>query len=376
MRPGPDQRPASLIRCAAPSPQTRRDVCRQLFLASSLPLLGGTLGGCTSFRAPVGGRDAALLLPLTGDAAPLGRNMARAASLVVVAGPNADAPPVHDTAGSAEGARRAAREALDAGARLLFGPLRADQTPAVLAEAGDRPVVTFSNDDRLAARGAFVMGLTPAQSVATVFSYARAQGVRRVAVVARPGPLGEASAKAARDLAAAGGLTLTAALLRDGAAGLASALRAAGGGLQPEAVFLPDGGAALIAFAEGLAGTGIRLMGGVQWGVLDVAGIPALEGAWFAAPPPDAFVPFLDTFEARFGESAGIVTALAHDAVLTAAELGGARALDRGGLTRPEGFAGALGRYRFLADGRCQRDLVVLTIEDGRIVTIGEVTGT
>ena len=103
-------------------------------------------------------------------------------------------------------------------------------------------------------------------------------------------------------------------------------------------------------------------------GRLDVAGVPALDGAWFAAPPPDVFVPFLDTFEARFGEPAGIVTALGHDAALTAAELGGARALNRGGLTRSEGFAGVLGRYRFLADGRCQRDLAVLTIEGGRIV--------
>ena len=148
--------------------------------------MGGTLGGCTSSLAPVGGRDAALLLPLTGDAASLGQNMARAASLVVVSGPGAGATPAYDTEGSAEGAGRAAREALDAGARMLLGPLRADQTPAVLAEAGNVPVVTFSNDDRLAKQGAFVMGMTPAQSVATVFSYARAQGIRRVALVARP----------------------------------------------------------------------------------------------------------------------------------------------------------------------------------------------
>jgi branched-chain amino acid transport system substrate-binding protein len=366
MRPGPSLRPS----------QTRRDLCRQLLFASTLPLLGGTLGGCASFRAPAGGRDAALLLPLTGDSAALGQAMSRAASLVVVSGPGAGAPPVYDTEGSAEGAQRAARKALDAGAQVLFGPLRADQTPAVLAEAGTAPVVTFSNDDRLAAQGAFVMGMTPAQSVATVFSYARAQGVRRVAVVARPGPLGEATAIAARDLAAAGGLTLTAVLLRDDAAGLASDLRAAGGGVAPEAVLLPDGGAAMVAFAESLAGAGPRLMGSVQWGVLDVAGIAALEGAWFAAPPPEAFVPFLDTFEARFGDSAGVVTALAHDAALAAAALGDARAMNRGGLIRPAGFSGALGKYRFLDDGRCQRDLVVLTIEKGRIVTIGEVTGT
>ena len=44
----------------------------------------------------------------------------------------------------------------------------------------------------VAGQGAFVMGITPAQSVAAAFSYARAQGVRRVAVVSAPGPLGEA----------------------------------------------------------------------------------------------------------------------------------------------------------------------------------------
>ena len=352
---------------------SRRDLCRQFAALAGLPLLSACAAGAGSLA---GGRDAALLLPLTGDVAGLGRNMARAASLVAVGAPDGSETPVFDTRDSVEGARMAARDALAGGARMLLGPLRADQTPAVLAEADGAPVVTFSNDDRLAAQGAFVMGLTPAQSVATAFSYARAQGVRRVALVARPDPLGEASALAAREIAAAGGLTLTAALLRASAGGIASEVRSASGGVAPDAVFLPDGGEALTAFAGALAGSVPRLMGGVQWGVLDVAGVAALEGAWFAAPPPDAFVPFLDRFEARFGEPAGIVTALGHDAALTAAFLGNSRRLSRAGLTRPEGFNGVLGHYRFLEDGRCQRDLAVLTIEGGQIVTIGEVTGT
>lgn len=323
----------------------------------------------------LGGRNAALLLPLSGAAATLGQNMASAASLV--AGPAEARPPVFDTEDTPEGARIAAERALDGGARMLLGPLRAEQTPAVLAVAGDVPVVTFSNDDRLAAAGAFVMGITPAQSAATAFSYARAQGVGRIALVARPGPLGEASALAARQLAEAGGLRLTAVLLRDSAAaGLLPALRAASDGTLPDAVFLPDGGADLLAFAGALAGAGPQLMGGVQWGVLDVAGIPALSGAWFAAPPPAAFVPFLDAFQARFGAEAGIVTALGHDAALLAAELGNTDQLDRGGLTRPAGFAGVLGGFRFLDGGRCLRDLAVLTLENDRIVTIGEVAGT
>ena len=338
-------------------------------------LMVGGLSGCAASRALVTGGDAALLLPLSGEAGALGRNMERAAGLGSAAGGSAQ-PPVFDTHDTVDGARLAAREALDGGARLLLGPLRADQTPAVLAEAGAAPVVTFSNDDRLAAQGAFVMGVTPAQSVAAAFSYARAQGVRRVAVVAAPGPLGETSAAAAREVAAAGGLTLSSILLRQGAGGIASELRAAGGGVLPDAVFLPDGGPALVDFAQALSGSGVQLMGGVQWGVQDVAGVAALNGAWFAAPPPAAFVRFLDDFQARFGESAGVVTALGYDAALLAAALGAARRLDRTGLIRADGFSGVLGRYRFREDGRCLRDLAMLTIDNGQIVAIGEITGT
>ena len=61
---------------------------------------------------------------------------------------------------------------------------------------------------------------------------------------------------------------------------------------------------------------------------------------------------------------------------MTAALLGDAGALNRDGLTRKDGFTGVLGPFRFLPDGRCQRDLAVLSIENGEIVTLAEVTGT
>ena len=333
--------------------------------------------GLSRAGSGVGGRDAALLLPLTGSAAALGQNMARAASLVTQSAQGGAAPQVYDTADTAEGAAAAAQKALAAGARVLLGPLKADQTPAVLAVAGKVPVITFSNDDSLAAQGAFVMGITPGQSVATMFSYARAQGLTRIAVVARDGPLGVASVQAASRVATAGGITLTASLLREpGAGGLASALKKASGGNMPDAVFLPDGGAALQAFAAALKGSGVQLLGSVQWGVSDVAGDGNLASAWFAAPPPDLFLPFADRFQAAFGEQPGTVAALGHDAALLAVGLGNANQLTRKGITRGAGFTGVLGAFRFLADGRCQRDLSVLGIEGGSIVVLGEVAGT
>ena len=269
----------------------------------------------------------------------------------------------------------AASAALAAGAKLLLGPLRADQTPAVLAVAGKVPVITFSNDDTLAAQGAFVMGITPAQSISAAFSYARAQGLTRIALVARDTPLGEASVTAARSIAAAGGITLTTTLLRDpGKGGLVSALRS--GGALPQAVFLPDGGETLTRFARALAGADLQVLGGVQWGVGDVTANPDLVGAWFAAPPPDLFQPFADRFEASFGAAPGVVAALGHDAALLANGLGSARMLNRKGVTRAAGFTGVLGAFRFLPEGRCVRDLAVLRVEAGRITILGEVSGT
>ncbi len=362
---------------------TRRGLCRSLLASLGLPVLV-PLAGCGSFPALEGaqrvaadGSAAALLLPLTGAASALGQNMGRAASLVTQGLPTGAAPAVIDTGDTAAGAAAAAQQAIAGGAKLLLGPLRADQTPSVLAVAGNVPVITFSNDDTLGEQGAFVLGITPAQSVSTMFSYARAAGAARIALVAADTALGAASASAAARIAAAGGITLTATLLREPSnGGLVSALRQASGGTLPDAVFLPDGGASLKAFASALRGSGVQILGSVQWGVSDVSANADLAGAWFAAPPPDLFLPFADRFQAAFGEQPGIVAALGHDAALMAVGLGGARAMNRKGVTRSAGFTGVLGAFRFLSTGRCQRDLSVLGLNGGSLTVLGEVAGT
>lgn len=358
---------------------SRRRLCQWSLAGFAGPFLAAcdTLAALgTPASAPAGPTAAALLLPLTGALADLGQNMGRAASLATQSAPGR-APAVFDTADSAEGAASAAQQAIAAGARILLGPLRADQTAAVLGVAGNVPVVSFSNDDTLAAQGAFVMGITPAQSISAMFSYARAQNLTRIALVAADTPLGVASALAAQRIAQAGGISLTATVLRDpGQGGLVSALRQAGGGTLPQAVFLPDGGAALARFARGLRGASMQVLGSVQWGVEDAAANADLNRAWFAAPPPDLFLPFADRFQVAFGTQPGTIAALGHDAALLAAGLANAGALSRKGLTRAAGFTGVLGNFRFLPDGRCLRDLSVLTIDGGRILALGEVGGT
>ena len=359
---------------------TRRDALRLLIGVGLLPLSGcATLTGATltGAAAPAGAARAALLLPLTGAASALGQNMGRAAGLATQAGPPDQAPRIYDTKDTVEGAAAAAGQALADGAKVLFGPLRADQTPGVLAVAGKIPVVSFSNDDRLAGLGAFVMGITPAQSVAAMFSYAKAQGLTRIALLAAESPLGAASATAAMRIAQSGKIGLAATLLRDPAqGGLVQAVRSACGGTLPQALYIPDGGKALARFAAGLRGSDMQILGSVQWGVSDVAGNRDLNRAWFAAPPPDLFQPFSDQFQAAFGEEPGVVAGLAFDAALVASGLARAGALSRKGLLRPAGFTGVLGPFRFADDGRCQRSLSILAIEAGQILALGEVAGT
>lgn len=347
-------------------------------VASLLALTACGPGGLHLGQGSATARDAKgafLLLPLTGSAAAVGQDMARAATL---ADPGALIAAPFDTGDDADKAAVAAQQAMAAQARLILGPLRADQVPGVLTVAGSVPVVTFSNDETLAGSGAFLLGVTPAQSVATMFSYARAQGARRVAVVASDTPYGRSTVVAAQQITAAGGMQLSATLLRDpSAGGLVSALRTASGGVLPEAVFVPDRGTALQSFARALKG--MQLLGGMQWGLgaeADALSNPDLDGAWYAAPPPEAFQVFADRFEASFGTVPGYVAALGFDAAVMALTLSAANAMSRKGILRSAGFSGALGRFRFQADGRCKRDLSVLGLNNGQIIALGEVSDT
>ena len=357
---------------------TRRWLCRSLLASLGLPVLV-PLAGCGSFPALEGaqrvtadGSAAALLLPLTGSAGALGQNMGRAASLVTQGLPVGSAPAVIDTGDTAAGAAAAAQQAIAGGAKLLLGPLRADQTPAVLAVAGNVPVITFSNDDTLGEQGAFVMGITPAQSVATMFTYAKSQGISRIAVLASDTPFGRATIVAAQQVAAAGGLVLTATLLRDPAAGgHLAAITSASGGVVPQAIFIPDGGNALVGLSEGLSGRGAQLMGSVQWS----SGAVLPEGAWYAAPAPDLYQQFAADFRAAFGVEAGVIVALGYDATLVAQGLSSIGQLNDKGLRRAAGFTGVLGPFRFTEDRRCIRDLAVLRVSGPESSLIAEIEG-
>lgn len=344
---------------------TRREVL--VGLAAS-----GALAGCgrqgLAPSAQVG--RAAFLAPLTGRAAPLGQAMRIAAGL---GGPGLGASAeveILDSGDSPESAARAARAAVDAGAKLIIGPLFRDQTPAVVKASRNVPVISLSNDTDLAKRGAWVFGLTPEQSAQAILGYAASQRARRIVVVVPEGPLGARSVKAAKSLAKPLGLNVSA-TEHPGGRGVAKAVREVAGPTPPDAVYLPAGGAPLAAQAEGLRSSELQILGSAQWLGADLGAMPGLEGAWFSAPDPLRFEPFAKAMEAETGASAGILAGLAFDAVEMARLLGRMRAQSAKGLRRTDGFDGVLGPFRFPNSKICQRGLGVLGVQDGGITLIG-----
>ncbi|WP_159456700.1 penicillin-binding protein activator [Roseivivax jejudonensis] len=354
-----------MTRRATPS---RRAILKGL-AASSVSVLGGcsvgeAIGGGVTSGGP---GQAALLLPLSGASQQLGQMLQTAASLGGGPGIGID---IFDTGSSPEDAAAAARNAVDAGANMLIGPVFGAQARAVAAAVPDQvPVVTLSNDASLAGNGLYVFGITPAHSAQAVLSLAAQRNLRDVAVIVPPGAFGAQSVSAVQALAPQLGMQLRAPIVRGDAAGIGAAL--ANGGGTPDAVYLPAADGNLAPIARALSGLDIQLLGSAQWSALDLESDPAFNGAWFAAPDPLRFAPFRDAFAEATGSNAGIIAGLTYDGTELARTLGRQGRQSRRGLQAEDGFSGVLGPYRFLRSGLCQRGLAVLRVGSGDFALIG-----
>lgn len=358
---------------ASGGPLSRRRLLKGLASASVLPAVAGCARSGEPPLPPPGTLGkAALLAPLSGPSAAVGQIMREAASLGGNSlGPSAEVE-VLDAGATDASAVSAAQAAVGNGARMLIGPLFSSQSLAVAAAVGRGvPVVSLSNDSAIAGGNLFVFGITPLQSARAVLGFAASRGLRRVAVVVPPGEFGARSVEAAQAVAPGYGLALAQPIVTTSAMGLVEAINDASGGSLPDAVYLPVVDGAFGELARAASETGVQLLGSDQWSGIEPQRIPALRGAWFAAPDPIRFEAFALALEERVATEAGVVAGLAFDAVEMARLLGRLGQQDREGLLREGGFDGVLGPYRFLPSGQCERALAVLNVADGATTLIG-----
>ena len=362
------------------------------------------LGGPASPRAGIdvarpAGHGVAILLPLTGPQAELGQSLLHAAQLAY------EAPlDQRDTGGTPDGAAAAARAAIGAGAGLIIGPLTSAETAAVapVARAASVPVLAFTSDTGQAQPGVWTLGITPAQQVRRLVLAVQAEGKTRFAAVVPDNAFGAALAAGLRDATTSAGLppptiatysgpfaNLNDALHRisdfdnrrgaiearqraarasvdaDGRARAAEIGRETPGAAPFDALLLGAIGdqlgqaVPLLAYYD-IPPEQVRIMGPALWS-RDAARLPALSGAWFAAPDPALRASFETRFVGKYNVPSRDLSSVAFDAAAIARVIDG----NPTGLVRPEGFAGADGVLGLMPDGQVRRGLAIFEVDRG-----------
>ncbi len=282
---------------------------------------------------------------------------------------------VKDDGGTPQGAQLGAQQAIDEGAELIIGPLFAQSVSAVGSVARTRniPVIAFSTDASVAARGVYLLSFLPEADVKRIVDFAGLRGKRSFAALLPENGYGSVvEAAFQQEVARRGGRVV--ALQRyplDPGRMADPVKRVAQARNQIDTIFIPDNEDApritQMLSTEGVNIKRVQILGTGLWGDDSrIFGSADLNGAWYAAPESAGFRGFASRYRARFGQEPVRTAALAYDAVALVAALvkqqPGPQRFSEQTLTSPSGFAGIDGIFRFRNDGTNERGLAVLRV--------------
>ncbi len=369
---------------------TRRTALAALAaLALSACVPGDTTGGGPRIDtgAPV---PVALLVPGGSGSASdelLARSLTNAARMAIgdLSGVRIDLR-VYQTGGQPGQAQAMAIQAVDEGAKIILGPVFAQEANAVGNAVAARGVnvLSFSNNPDVAGGNVFILGPTFLNTAGRLARYASRQGVSRILVVHdrnAAGDLGRAAITAG--VQGAGGSvvgTQSYEFSQNGIVGavpgIAAAVRSTGAqGL----FFTADTAGALPLVTQLLSENGVnpattRFIGLTRWDVPPASvSLPGLQGGWFAMPDPGLYNQYQARYQAAFGEAPHPISGLAYDGIAAIGALvraGKADALTAAALTQGAGFVGVNGIFRLRADGTNERGLAIATIQNNQVVIV------
>jgi ABC-type branched-subunit amino acid transport system substrate-binding protein len=347
--------------------------------APTTPVQSSALPGApVANRIGAGPVKVALILPLTqgsGQSA-VGLSLRNAAELAISeAGSNDVTLLVKDDRSTPEGAKAATQEALSEGAELVLGPLFAGdvRASAELARGAGKPVIAYSTDLSSAAHGVYLLSFLVESYVDRIVDFAASRGKKSIAVLAPENDYANVATGALQQAAARRDIRVALIERYKPGGAAASVARIAALGGQIDSLFIPEQASAMPEVAKALAANSldsrhVQILGTGLWNDSRVLNLPALQGAWFAAPENAGFVAFAQRYRAKFGSDPTRVATLAYDSVSLAAALArtqGPRRYSDEVLTNQTGFNGADGVFRFKPDGGNERALSVLQIGNG-----------
>ncbi|MGI8525809.1 MAG: penicillin-binding protein activator [Pseudolabrys sp.] len=356
--------------------------CTSTFDSTSQPIVPGPPLAQT--EAPPGSligtgqTRVALILPLSaaGNAGVAALSMKNAAEMALAEFKNPDIQLlVKDDGGTPQGAQLGAQQVLGEGAQIIGGPLFAQSVSAVgqIARPRGVPVIAFSTDANVAARGVYLLSFLPESDVHRIVDFAASKGKRSFAALVPDNAYGAVVEAAFQQAVARRGGRVVA-LERypaDSARAAEPVRRVAQAASRADAIFLPDGADAVPQVVQALTAAGVntrrvQLLGTGLWDDPRLFANPNLAGGWFAAPDSAGFRSFSQRYRARFGNDPVRTATLAYDAVALIAALvktqGPRQGFSDQVLANSAGFSGIDGIFRLRPDGTNERGLAVLQI--------------
>ena len=354
-----------------------------------------------------------LMIPLSGSAAGVGRDLLDAAQLALFDFTlDRFELRIYDTGSNPVIAASAAARAQQDGVRLLLGPLFSD---AVSAAAGVMrpqavPVYAFSNDRLVGGNGVYVAGFFPEAQIARTVNFAARRGITRFASLVSDDALGSRMTTIFADAVSdTGGEVVEQRFFPFGNEGMTATVRSLAryderaeelktekarleenddpiskralerletldtlGDVGFEALMLPEGGEQVLQLSPLLAffdidPVQVKFLGTWVWDDPALGKEPSMLGAWFAAPPRASRLRFVERFREAYGRAPDRLATLAYDGVALAAVLAhnagpGGNPYATAKLENTDGFSGVDGIFRLHATGEVERGLSVLEI--------------
>ena len=319
----------------------------------------------------------ALILPLSGqgNASVAGQSMKNAAEMALAEfkSPNIQLL-VKDDGGTVQGAQAGAQQAIAEGAEIIIGPIFAQSVSGVgqIARTSNIPVIAFSTDVSVAARGVYLLSFLPETDVRRIVDFSISRGKRSFAALLPDNAYGAVVEGAfQQEVSRRGGrvvvlekYTLEGNRINEAVRRLSQAAN------QVDSIFIPDSPDAVPQLVNALATNGVdlrrvQMIGSGLWEDARISSTAALEGAWYAAPEANGYRNFSARYRARYGQDPVRTATLAYDAVALVAALvktQGPQRFSETSLTNPSGFAGVDGVFRFRPEGTNERGLAVLRV--------------
>lgn len=293
---------------------------------------------------------------------------------------------VYPTAGQPDQARVMALKAVDEGAKIILGPVFAQEANAAGVALAGRGIniLSFSNNTGIAGGNVFVLGPTFQNTADRLSSFAVRQGKSRIMVVHdrnTAGEFGRAAiqqgvARAGGAVVAVSGYEFSQNGIVDAAAGIAATVRET----DAQALFLTaDTAGALPLLTQMLHDNRIdpavtQFIGLTRWDIpAATLALPGVQGGWFAMPDPGLYQQYQARYQTAFGEAPHPISGLAYDGIAAIGALvkqGNRDALTSAALTQGSGFVGVSGIFRLRGDGTNERGLAVAQITDNQLSVI------